>query len=986
MTRRANPFLVLAGLLVLASFAAAQFSYVPYYGKNKINFERFAWKSYATEHFKVFFYTEDSRLLKNVVDLAESSYRKVSSDLKHQLSDPVPLLYYTTVTDFEQSNVFPVSEGILGVSEPILFRIGIHGDMPLNELQELITHELTHVFQFDLLWGNQGGALTAVTQPPLWTFEGLSEYTTDRWSSWSTLILRDAVLNDRLPEFNEAGDLVQRYPMPRDPAYDVGHAVYEFLVEKYGRGAIRDLWLALKGSSLLSRRDPFLRTFRIPARQFGQEFKRWLRARNKDFFARESPEDYSIPLGPEYPMNPYYFAFSHALSPSGELVATITFNALASDMDIVLISAKDGRVLKNITKGFSNDYQYIKYDIDPSNGPLLAWSPDGDRIVFFARDGRRHSLFIVSPVSGRTLKTIRLDVDQPGGPSFLPDGRSLVFAAFRKGIRDIFRLDLETGALTPMTDDALYEKAPSVSPDGRSLIYSVRVVEQDQLFLSPLQDMTVKTQLTFGPGNAVCPSFSPDGKTVYFSGDARGAFNVYSLGLDTGELRRHTDVRTGNFFPAALPSEPGRVLFSSFNKGSFQLFKGQASGAVESTVSFAQVQASKPLETFIPATDFTIDATKIEPHQGIGRLYVTARPPVDAIISTDGSIYGGSAIGFSDIMGNHQFSISAFQVRQYRSVSLSYVNQTGRLLTAVNLFQFSLYYYPQMYYYDPTLWNYFTYADAIAVRRITGAQFAMYYPFSLYLRAEAGLGLFNYQEELMDAYGVSGSSAMTGLGFINGTMATATLALTGETTRFQAYGPAAGSTFRLAVSQALPLGERWVRNTTLEGDVRKYLPLGSDILLALRWQGRLSRGRDPFMFYYGGNNEVRSAYYYSLTATEYWIGNAELRFPIINLAQTILGTIGPLRGAVVFDITRSRYPGYPAQFFVFDRTYTDGPIPFYRIAQALGSFGYGIELFLFGFPIHIEWIKQLQWESISDPFKFTAVGPYQMKFWIGFDF
>jgi hypothetical protein len=291
MIRRAKPLLALAGLLVLAATAAAQFAYVPYYGKNKVNYERFAWKSYATEHFKVYFYNENPGLLKNVVDTAESAYRKVSADLKHQLAEPVPLLYYTTVTDFEQSNVFPVSEGILGVSEPVLFRIGIHGDMPLNELQELITHELTHVFEFDLLWGNQGGALTAVSQPPLWTFEGLSEYTTDRWSSWSTLVLRDAVLNDRLPEFNEAGDLVQRYPMPRDPAYDVGHAVYEFLVEKYGRGAIRDLWLALKSGSLLSRRDPFMRTFRIPARQCGQEFKRWLGARCGGGGARGGAED-----------------------------------------------------------------------------------------------------------------------------------------------------------------------------------------------------------------------------------------------------------------------------------------------------------------------------------------------------------------------------------------------------------------------------------------------------------------------------------------------------------------------------------------------------------------------------------------------------------------------------------------------------------------------------------------------------------------------
>ncbi len=151
--------------------------------------------------------------------------------------------------------------------------------------------------------------------------------------------------------------------------------------------------------------------------------------------------------------------------------------------------------------------------------------------------------------------------------------------------------------------------------------------------------------------------------------------------------------------------------------------------------------------------DFPIDATKIEPHQGIGRLYVTARPPVEAIVSTDGSIYGGSAVGFSDIMGNHHFSIAAYQVRDFRSMALGYVNQTGRLLTAVNLFQYTLFYYPQMYYYDPTLWNYTTYADAIAARRITGAQVSMAITPSACTSGPRPARVAHYQEEMTDPYG-----------------------------------------------------------------------------------------------------------------------------------------------------------------------------------------------------------------------------------------
>jgi len=45
--------------------------------------------------------------------------------------------------------------------------------------------------------------------------------------------------------------------------------------------------------------------------------------------------------------------------------------------------------------------------------------------------------------------------------------------------------------------------------------------------------------------------------------------------LETGEVRRHTDVRTGNFFPTALPGGPNDILFSSFNKGSFRFSKAR---------------------------------------------------------------------------------------------------------------------------------------------------------------------------------------------------------------------------------------------------------------------------------------------------------------------------------------------------------------------------------------------------------------------------
>lgn len=970
--------------LAFLSSAYAQGFYIPYYGKNRVLYENFKWKSYATDHFRIYFYAEGDHVLKNVAEVAESAYQKIRQLLKHELAEPVPIIYYTTVTDFEQSNVFQVSEGVLGVAEPVLHRIGVHGDMPLDELQYLVEHELTHVFEFDILWGSPGRAIYAVNQPPLWIFEGLSEYTTQNWSSWSELILRDAVLNDRIPELTESGDLYSRHFFPRPIAYDFGHAIYEFLEHKYGRSSIMEFWQSMKNSPLIGKRDPIKKTFNMSHKEFNYEFKKFLRERYKDFLLRENPEDYSITLGPEFPVNPYFFSFSHAISPSGDIIAAITYNLKDYEADIVLISAKDGSIIKNITKGYTTRYEYIKYEIDFSKGKDIAWSPDGDTIVFFARDGQKHSLFLVDAFRGDTIKKIRIPFDQPSGPAFFPDGKALLFTAFERGVHDVFKVDLSSDESVNLTGDDLFEKAPAISPDAKYLAYSLRVDTYDKLFLSPLDNLKEKTQLTFGKGNTIAPHFSSDGKEIYFAGDMRGAFNIYSLNLESGELKRYSDVRTGNFFPVPHPTHPNKIFFSSFNKSSFQIFSAEMEGIPEKTILFADAEPQEEFRRFEPILTLDINKEKIEPYKGMGKLYLTSRPPIDAIVSTDGSIYGGSAISLSDIFGDHNFYAMAYQVQSFRSYYFAYLNLKKRFQYMASAFQYTLYYYPPYYYYDPSFYyyDYLTYRDAIATRKISGINLSGYYPFSRYYRAEAGLGLFHFEEDFLDPFTLRYLSGSSYGYFWNGNWLWASLSLVGETTQFKYFGPAAGNTFRLSVTQALPVSESFFSNTTVEADLRQYVNLGDDFLFAFRFEGFASRGKNPYVFYFGGNNQVRSAYYLNIIANEAWYANAEFRFPLISSMNTLLGQIGPVRGVFFFDISRSKIQGYPAKFYRYTDTSSFLPLEF----DAIGSYGYGITFFFLGLPFHLEFVKRLEFPRITNPLDVQSYGKFETKFWIGFDF
>ena len=210
-----------------------------------------------------------------------------------------------------------------------------------------------------------------------------------------------------------------------------------------------------------------------------------------------------------------------------------------------------------------------------------AWCPEG-RTLYFSRSETTRNVYTYQDLFAYTPETGRLrrltTSDRARDPAISPDGTELVHVRNRAGSMELVRRPLDAihreEVLAgrhdwPADEDGHWQQmaTPIYTPDGEGIVLSWWRLDRRQrdLYRIDLNTGAIEA-LTDSPAHDIDPHFGPDG-LLYFSSNVDDIFNVHAMDIDTGEIWQVSNVLRGVFHPQVSPDGEWIYVYTYTHKG-----------------------------------------------------------------------------------------------------------------------------------------------------------------------------------------------------------------------------------------------------------------------------------------------------------------------------------------------------------------------------------------------------------------------------------
>jgi len=881
-----------------------------YFGRNKVQYVEFDWKILPTEHFDIYYYGEMEYIAKIGANYAEEMYNELKVRMNHIVTRRIPLIFYNTSNDFQQTNTTPglIPEGVGGFFEFLKGRVVLPSDGSLHDFRHVIRHELVHVFMTNKVYRIlKDHRIPTDRLPPLWFVEGLAEFYSTEWDAQAEMLMRDAVLNNYFVSLENIYAIYGTFYM-----YKEGQNFLEFAAEKYGESKIGllldNFWMYSNFNRVLET------TFKQSFEKIDAEWSYWLRKKYYPLMESSYPTEFgSSKITKEgfnfspvfYRDNNRNYLYFNANRDGYSSLYRIELNEEYYPLDSPEL------VLRGEQTEEFEAFHLFASAIDVSKNGI---------IVFNTKMGGNDAIHFFSIKEDRVIRTIqKFELLFITSPKFSSDGTKIVFNAVdRKGFSDIYVYDLIEDKLSRITNDYYDDKDPVFGFDDRQIIFSSdrtggEYEKKYNLFSVDVNNYRIK-YITYLNSNNYMPELAPDKKSLIFTSDYNGVLNLYELKInqkvfDT-KVHKISEFISSVFNPRYIDST--KITFAGFENYSFNLYVYNSENELRDSLFTLDMDMNVPKKIWY--------AKSIEVPSEYEKLVYEKEYSLDfaqSVVATDPifGTRGGAIFSVSDLLGDDRYT---FLIYNNASVQSEILKSWNVIIQKLN-FAKRVNYGFGIFHLSGEVYDY-TDVDEYYYERSFGGSFLLSYPISKFQRLETTVTLRNSNKEVI-----------SNLVEREATLVTNTVGWVIDNSIWGFTGPIAGMRSAIYLGYTTDIKYSNVNYFSVILDYRHYQRFALTTLVAFRAALFYNEGKEAKLYFIGGSWDLRGWPRFGIRGEKIWLTSVEFRFPLIE-------QIG-----IRFPFFRLGFPGVRgAIFYDMGGAWND------QYRETLGSVGFGFRFNLFG--------------------------------------
>ena len=727
--------------------------------------------------FRLYFYESERSAAQKAAVAIEDQYRDLLRDFSFAPPSTFPFILYNSYQEFLQTNLFPIQEGTLGVTSPRDLKLTLPYFGDHRQFERVSKHELVHQFtiqKVERVARRNDAFRNPLGQLPLWLIEGMAEfYTQGGMDPETEMLMRDLVVNQAPRQGYFLGDFFDGGPYSFLWIYKMGQVRCVFLEETYGDGFLQRI---LEKSYLLGQGDwenqQGVETFPALLQRMTGDSPKRISAKFEDWLKQRAyPEYLETAQGPA------------DLRRMDELRRIIRGIDSREDGNVLLmktISRSTGHNRLNLVDPRApKSFNKVAVDGRPgleSLHPLEERNFDinDERLTFIGRSKGVDHLFVQryehsvtrasadesaedggsaadddsddsKPSYGSRIESARFnlkgrtryDLSERGvvaaeSPAMAPSDDRIAFLGLSDGgQRDIYILDPAPGGdftLTQITDTEAAERGLDWGAGG--LVYTSSETGHGRYNVFRVDDSAEAepTRLTSQPSDQFDPVILADGRVAFVMYD-RGRANLHFV--DQNGSTRRTNVRTGLFNPS--PGPDGDIWALHHHAG-----RRTPTRLVDENIGDFEFEEAAPDVPSVELPEVSLDQDRKYKSLALRNWRIDNG---FGLLGVSGSGFYGQLYGTaSDLLRNNRLVLDLVAFGNFRRTdgSLTYINQSGRLVWGLSLFQdFS-------FRVDETFRS--SVDRFISYDRFYGARGLVRYPFSeyMYLQFSGALGGVSY--------------------------------------------------------------------------------------------------------------------------------------------------------------------------------------------------------------------------------------------------